>query len=160
MTALVGMPPAVHAVENPHEVFIGSYALQVDHDFGSEEASGLQLGYAYDVTEHFGVRGSYYSLEHDTISGLDSTGFDLSLLGGLLGAGFNIFGGGGLFSEEWEANGVSEDFSGLQITLGIGYSWEHVQLSLVGKGRQPSDYEEFYNNVTASSGSLSVGYRF
>ena len=142
----------------------------LDHEGGQEEscdasddeASGFQLGYSRDFNRNFGFRGSVYSLEHDDVAGVDVTGLDLSLVGGLLGPGFNLFGGLGLFNEEWEGpTGASEDFSGLQLVGGIGYNWQQVGLDLVLGIRDPSDYEDFVNvDATAVSASLNIGFRF
>lgn len=159
----------VHA-QNPNEVFIGTYGVTIAYDRYSvdDEAYGLQLGYSRDINQNFGFRGSFYSLEHDDVAGLDVTGLDLALVGGMLGDGFNLFGGAGLFSETWEnASGAEEDFSGLQLVGGIGYSWEQVGLDLVVGIRDSSDYESYVNsvhgtnvNTTATSSSLNIGYRF
>lgn len=156
--------------QNPNEVFIGTYGLTVSYDstFVDDEFSGFQFGYSRDFNRNFGFRGSYYSLDDDDVAGLDVTGLDLSLVGGLLGPGFNLFGGLGLFSEEWEGtSGSSEDFSGLQLVGGIGYNWEQVGLDLVLGIRDPSDYEESVNSAwgtnveaTAVSASLNIGFRF
>jgi len=162
--------PAPAPAQNRNEVFIGSYALAVDYDrtFARDEFAGFHVGYSRDVTDHFGFRGSYYVLEHDDVAGLDATGLDLSLVGGLLGAGFNVFAGGGLYSEAWElAGGASERFAGLQLLVGVGYNWQHVGLDVTFAGRGTSDYEDFVNSgsrsgIEASAGTanLNVGYRF
>lgn len=155
--------------QHPNEVFIGSYGLTVSYDgyYGDDEAAGFQVGYSREFNRNFGFRGSVYSLEHEDYSEVDVTGLDLSVVGGLLGSGFNLFGGLGLFSEEWEApTGYSRDFSGLQLVGGVGYNWERVGLDLVLGIRDPSDYEDFLSSVgtdveaTAVTGSLNIGYRF
>ncbi len=151
---------------------IGSYALVVGYDDGSfkdDELSGFGLSGTYAFTDHFAIRGIYYSLEHDDVSGLDNKGIDLvGYFGtGLATHGFKAYIGGGVFSETWEFSVVEEDFSGLQINGGLGYNWDVVALDFVLAIRDPGDYENFINrtlftNVDAAaiSGSLMLSARF
>jgi len=151
---------------------IGSYALVVgyDNDFlENDELSGFGLSGTYAFTDQFAIRGIYYSLDHDDVSGLDNNGIDL--LGyfgtGLATHGFKAYIGGGIFNETWKLSSVEEDFSGLQINGGLGYNWDVVALDFVLAIRDPGDYEEFANRVTfrsidavAISGSLMLSARF
>lgn len=168
VVALFVFGPA-HA-QNRNEVFFGTYALSVDYDnnFARDDFAGFHIGYSRDFTDHFGFRGSAYFMEHDDVSGLDVSGVDLAMVGGLLGDGFNVFGGGGLFTEEWDlSRGGSEDFSGIQLVLGIGYNWDRVGLDFTIAGRSTSDYEDFIQSrtganvdATAGTANLNVGFRF
>jgi len=166
--ALVILSPA--QAQNRNEVYFGTYALTVGYDntFSDDDFAGFHIGYSRDFTDHVGFRGSAYFMEHDDVSGLDVTGVDLTVVGGLLGDGFNAFGGGGFFTEEWDlSRGGSEDFSGIQLVLGIGYNWDRVGLDFTIAGRSTSDYEDFIKSrtganvdATAATANLNIGYRF
>ena len=108
-------------------------------------------------------------MEHDTVSAIDSTGYDLlAYYGtGLASQGFKAYIGGGLFKDTWEAIGFNKSFSGLQLGGGLGYNWDSISLELVLNIRDSSDYEDFVNNIppptsftaTAVSGSMLLSYR-
>ena len=162
-----------HADERQNEIFVGTYAIAVTYDdsrFGDDELSGSHVGYARNFTDNFGMRASYFSTEHDDFSSIDASGYDLAIVGGQLSRGFNVWGGFGYYSEEWEADfGGSEGFSGAQFQFGIGYSWEPVSIRLVVYSRDASDYQDFVNetnstyyevNAFAASSSLNLGFRF
>ncbi len=135
-----------------------------------DEFSGLAFTLGYAISDNFLLRGTYFSLEHDDISQLESSGIDLlAYFGtGLATQGFKAYIGGGYFKDELEITGFSESFNGLQLSGGLGYNWESVSLDLIIGVRDASDYEEFYNNippvtndtVTVVSGSLLLSYRF
>jgi hypothetical protein len=113
-------------------------------------------------------KGAYYSTEHDDFSDLEADGFDLALyLGtGLASKGFKAYVGGGIFNETWELFGAEEDFSGIQVTGGIGYNWDNIALDFIVGIRDPSDYEDFIEDnlfidvdPAAVTGSLTLSIR-
>lgn len=160
-------------VEKPFSLGLGTYSSVIDFDAlgaAKDEFSGAAFTFGYTVSDSFLLRATYFSLEHDDLSAIESTGFDfLAYLGtGLAKQGFKAYIGGGFFKDEWEVFGFSETFNGLQLSGGIGYNWESVSLDFILGIRDPSDYEDFVNNIppvtnytaTAISTSLLLSFRF
>jgi len=157
----------------PFTIGIGTYATTIAYDnslLKDDELSGFSLSFGYAVFDQFALRGSYFSLEHDDLSDLESKGIDLlGYLGtGLATHGFKAFIGGGFFSDKWQLGSVSETFNGLQLSGGIGYNWDSVSLDFILGIRDASDYEDLVNqafpfnpvSAVAVSGSLLLSYRF
>lgn len=159
-------------IEKPFTIGIATYRSVIAYDnafAGDDELTGIAFSLGYAGLDQFAVRGTYFSLEHDDFSDIESTGYDLLVhLGtGLATQGFKAYIGGGIFSDKWEIGSFSKTFSGLQLNGGIGYNWESVALELILGIRDASDYEEFINansslNISAAAvtGSLLVSYRF
>lgn len=153
-------------------VGVGTYALVIGYDdpfIENDDLSGIGISASYAFSDNFGIRGEYYSLDHDDFSAIDDTGIDLVAYGGtgLATRGFKAYIGGGIFSETWELSGFEEDFSGLQINGGIGYNWDAVALDFVLGIRDPGDYEDFIQrnllisvDAAVVSGSLLLSARF
>jgi len=158
--------------EKNWNVGIGSYAstIGVDGSYRDEdiEFSGLNFTGSYNFSDNFAIRASYFSLENDDFSALESKGLDLvAYYGtGLATNGFKAYVGGGLYSDTWSAQGEEEDFSGFQINGGIGYNWSPVALDLVLGIRSAGDYADLIEDgggsgeVVAVSASLLVSARF
>ena len=158
--------------EKPFSLGVGTYrsVIAVDDPFyQDDELSGIAFTFGYAVSNNVAFRGTYFSLEHDDFSDIESTGFDfLAYFGtGLATQGFKAYIGGGLFKDKWEVGTFSQSFDGLQLNGGLGYNWESVSLDLVIGIRDPGDYEDFVNGVfatnftaTAISSSLLLSYRF
>ena len=163
---------AAEAVK-PFTIGIGTYASTIACDSSllkDDGLSGLSLSLGYAVSDQFAFRGSYFSLEHDDLSDLESKGLDLlGYLGtGLATHGFKACIGGGFFSDKWQLGPASEAFDGLQLSGGIGYNWDSVSLDFILGIRDASDYEDLVNrafpfnpvSAVAVSGSLLLSYRF
>ncbi len=160
------------AAMKPFSIGLGTYRSVITYDSavaGDDKLSGGSLSFSYAISNQLAVRGSYFSLEHDDLSALESTGYDLLVHFGmnLASPGFKAYIGGGLFSDKWEIASFSETFSGLQLSGGLGFNWDSVALDFIIGVRDASDYEDFVNsslsyNVTATAvtGSLLLSYRF
>ena len=158
--------------EKPFSLGLGLYRSVIsvdDSQYANDELSGIGLSVAYAISDQFGLRGTYFSLEHDDFSAIDSTGFDIvAYLGtGLDSNGFKGYVGGGFFKDKWQAGGFSESFSGLQLNGGLGYNWQSVSLDFILGIRDAGDYEDFVNevfgdNVTAAAvtGMILLSARF
>lgn len=158
--------------EKPFSIGIGTYSSIIAYDnslYEDDELSGFSLSFAYAVSDMLAFRGTYFSLEHNDFSDIESTGYDLlAHLGtGLATHGFKAYIGGGLFSDKWESGAFSKTFNGLQLSGGIGYNWDSVSLDFILGIRDASDYEAFINenlptdvSAVAASGSLLLSYRF
>lgn len=161
-----------NATLKPFSIGVGTYRSVIAYDNAfaeDDELTGISFSFGYAVSDQIAFRGTYFSLEHDDFSDLESTGYDLlAHFGtGLATQGFKAYIGGGFFSDKWELASFSETFSGLQLNGGIGYNWESVSLDFILGIRDASDYEEFINqnttlNVSAAAitGSLLLSYRF
>lgn len=149
---------------------LGTYALVITNDsafFDDDRLTGFSLSGLYAVSDMFALRAAYYALEHDDFSSIDDTGFDfVGYIGaGLMSEGFKIYGGGGIYTENWDTPTGDESFNGLQLSGGIGYNWKNVALDFVLSLRQKDDYEDVLvgsgvNIDGAASGSLILSARF
>lgn len=150
----------------------GTYALVVAYNndnYVNDELAGLSVSASYAFSDNVGMRGTYYSLDHNDIAALDDSGYDfIAYIGdGLQSRGFKVYVGGGIFNESWEIGDNSESFRGLQISGGLGYNWDSVALDFVLSLREPGDYEDvIFNNIgdsvnaAAASGGLIISARF
>lgn len=157
--------------EDKHwQVGIGSYALtiEVDDSYNDSEDDfvGGNFSVAYAFTDSFSVRGQFYALEHDDFSEIEVSGAEFNAYygTGMLNEGFKAFIGGGFYTETLEFESVDEDFSGVQLSGGVGYNWEHVSLDFALSLRSVGDYADFADvdddDTTAAAGSLNLSYRF
>jgi hypothetical protein len=156
----------------PFNIGLGTYRTVIAYDNAlatDDELSGGALSFGYAVSDQFALRATYFSLEHDDDSALESTGYDLlAYLGTSLATpGFKAYIGGGYFSDEWKLGAFSKTFSGLQLSGGIGYNWNAIALDFILGVRDASDYEDFVNqnsfikvSAAAVTGSLLVSFRF
>lgn len=159
-----------HTAEQPRHwsIGIGSYAFSVANDSsdGSDmDFSGFNITAGYAINNHFQVRGTYFTLDNDENSAVESSGFEMMAYGGVgfAESGFRGYGGVGFFSDEWSFSSESESMSGIQFGGGLGYNWGPVALDFVLTLRQADEYEDFmYETGTyvAMSGNLSVSYLF
>lgn len=146
----------------------GAYAFTLANDNSSSEDldfSGFNIAAGYAVNNHFQIRATYFSLENDDFSAIESDGFDLMTYGGvgLSKKGFRGYGGAGFFSDKWSALGENETMSGFQLGGGLGYNWGPAALDFVLTLRQADEYEDFmYRTGTyvAVSGNLTISYLF
>lgn len=177
LVALLQAGP-VQADDRRNEIYVGTYSTAIAYDSSSvddDTLTGGHVGYARDFNDHLGLRAAYFATEHDDYSSVEAAGYDVTLVAGRLHHGFNVWGGVGLFDEEWESTetSFSETFSGTQLQFGIGYSWEPVSLRWVMNFRDASDYKDFVNEqssgsnyydevetAAAVSASLNLGIRF
>lgn len=142
------------------------YNSIVSYDVGADdEFSGGAIAVTYAASNNLAFRGAIFSLEHDDLSELESSGYDLVVYGGtgLIAQGFKVYGGVGVFKDTWEFFDVEEDFSGLQLSGGLGYNWDAVALDFVIGIRDVGDLATSVLGVsadTAISGNLSVSFRF
>lgn len=151
------MPLAAFAAQAKNfSLGFGTYALVVAYDnnnYTNDELAGLSVSAGYAITDKFGLRATYYTLDHNDIAALDDTGYDLVgyIGGGLQSRGFKAYVGGGVFHESWDYGGVSDSYGGLQISGGLGYNWDSLALDLVGAVREPGDYEKALLRNTGQS---------
>ena len=156
------------AAEKNWSVGIGSYAftLASDNSYNSDlDFSGFNLAAGYAFNNHFQIRGTYFSLENDDFSAIESSGFDVMAYGGvgLSKPGFRGYGGAGFYSDKWSFPSGSKSFSGIQLGGGLGYNWGPVALDFVLTLRQADKYADYiYESGTyvAMSGNLTVSYLF
>ena len=155
-------------IEKPLAVGLGTYAsvIAFDEPFTDDlEFTGLAITVSYAISNQWLLRGTYFSLEEDQITNLDSTGYDLlAYLGtGLAAQGFKAYVGGGLFKEKLDDGFDTEEFSGVQLSGGIGYNWDAVSLDLVLGIRDSGDYEDSSissADIAVFSSSLLLSARF
>ncbi|HED35476.1 MAG TPA: hypothetical protein ENJ08_14870 [Gammaproteobacteria bacterium] len=149
---------------------LAGYALTIAYDdvfTADDDYSGTGISALYAISNNVAFRGTWYSIEHDDLPGLDNTGYDIVAYWGkgFTRHGFKAYIGGGFFRETQEFFGFKDNFSGLQINGGIGYNWDVISLDLTLGIRDPSDYEEFLSDfatvdAVAVSSSLILSARF
>ena len=140
-----------------------------------ERYKGLRLGMENILSEHIAARfglegGSLSSIQlidsdNDVIDELPTTferdylGLDATLvLSTNLQKGWQFNTGLGLFSHTYVTDSESEHFSGSHLELGVGYSWQSVQLAVHGRAMLGSDYPDEIDGQ--SSVSLQLGFNF
>ncbi|WP_372761554.1 outer membrane beta-barrel protein [Pseudoalteromonas sp.] len=156
------------AREKHWSVGAGAYAFTLTNDNSSSEDldfSGFNIAAGYAVNNHFQIRGTYFSLENDEYSEIESDGFDIMAYGGVgfSKKGFRGYGGAGFFSDKWSALNESESMSGFQLGGGLGYNWGPAALDFVVTLRQADEYEDFMfssGTYVAVSGNLTMSYLF
>ncbi len=147
-------------------VGFGSYALVIDQDnFGKDEFLGHSLSMTYAFSDSMSMNIQSYTLEHDDYSYIEISGFDMSVYygTGLISKGFKAYIGVGLYNETREFENIDEDFSGVQLSGGFGYSWNKISLGLLIGVRSTEDYKDLTNDVgeiIAISSSMVLEYRF
>jgi hypothetical protein len=144
----------------------GTYVVTIAFDNSEDDSfGGGALSATYAFNDNFAIRGNLFSLEHEDFSDVELTGFEmLAYYGtGLATKGFKAYVGGGLYNESIEANYFDEDFTGVQISGGIGYNWESLSLDFSLGLRSTGDYEDIFDDgeeVSVASGALVLAYRF
>ena len=156
----------------PWNIGVGIYTttVNIDGSFGDEDIDfdGLNISSSYAFSDNWAIRAGYYFLENSEFSELESSGLDLAAYfgTGLATEGFKAYVGAGLFTDTWSDGSVDEDFSGFQLTGGVGYNWDIVSLELIIGVRSASDYADFIEgvggegDVIAVSSSLLLSARF
>ena len=144
-------------INKPLTIGIATYKSVISFDnpyyyTEDDELSGFALSLGYAMSDQFALRGTYFFLEHDDFSDIESSGFDLlGYIGvGLASPGLKAYVGGGLFRDEWELGSFDKTFDGLQLNGGVGYNWDAVALEFVLGLRDASDYEDFVNEIFAT----------
>ncbi len=173
------------AEEGKLSVGLGSYALNLKLSNATStqkiNATGPTLVVNYDLINLVSINSHVYSVEY-TMAALyefrfvptkyATFGFDTSVRFGKNNLGFTYFASLGYFNETMKISAASVTsrvavnyFSGALIGAGIGYQWDHVNITLDAAVRSTGDYENVAPTAppikaTATSGSLNVSYVF
>lgn len=168
---LASVPLVGHTEDGlTHQVGLASYGSTVSYDsyIGEDSFSGAGVFYTGAMSNSLAFRVGLFSTDYDGdysfLNDVSASGHEISVLlgGNLQGVGAKAYLGLGVFSEEWEANnGATIDFSGSQLTLGVGYNAERVAFDLWVSVRDSSDYEDSAGSTaTATASGLMVSARF
>lgn len=170
--------------ETPHKTrgtfYIGtmSHTLKTSTIIGDSEFtySGLNLGGQLNANQHFAI---YTDLNLGTFSEKQETdrfgntttfsGDDLAdesytsaqigvILSTNLYQGWQFFTGLGVFSESYSTDEDSSTASGSDFQLGLGYSWQTLQVALRVNILNSSDYSDAVDSST--TGHLQLGFNF
>jgi hypothetical protein len=138
--------------------------------------TGLNLAGQFNMNQHFAIYadlniGSFSEKEEtdrfgntNIYSGSDLTDEDYSsaqvaaILSTNLYQGWQLFTGLGVYSESYTTANDSFDTSGTDFQLGLGYSWQTVQLLLRINILNSSDYSDAVDSST--TGHLQFGFNF
>ena len=155
-----------------------SHTLKSSSIIGDSEYtySGLNIGGQVNINQHFGI---YSDLNLGTFSEKKETdrfgntttfsGDDLAdenytsaqiglILSTNLYQGWQFFTGLGVFSESYSTDDESANASGSDFQLGLGYSWQTLQVVLRANILNSSDYSEAVES--SSTGHLQLGFNF
>ncbi len=147
-------------------VGVSSYVISIDDaDYGDDTFEGYSFSAGYAFSDSLAVRGQFYSTEHELTSDLELSGIDVNVFygTGLATEGFKAYVGVGFYSETLKETyyEIDEDFSGVQLSGGIGYNWDSLSLELAIALRSTGDYEDLSeSDMAAAAGSLILSYRF
>ncbi|MGJ8692623.1 MAG: hypothetical protein ACSHW0_09085 [Thalassotalea sp.] len=110
------------------------------------------------------MKAQYYEVKKDRRSIFEISGVEASIYygTGLATQSFKAYLGAGIYSEKFKFYHLDDDISGAQITGGLGYNWPKISLELSLNYRSTGDYEDLgnYNDISATSSSLILSYRF
>lgn len=155
-----------------------SHTLKTKTLFNESEFTytGLNLAGQINVNQHFALyadlnMGSFSEKKETdslgnttTYSGSDLADEDYSsaqmaaILSTNLYEGWQFFTGLGVYSESYETDTESFDTTGTDFQLGLGYSWQTLQLLLRINILNSSDYSEAVDSST--TGHLQLGFNF
>jgi len=161
------------AVEKRHSVRIGHMSKDITNsDDNGVSFSGVNIAYQYNLDENFAFYTEYNTGDFDAVvrdgdyyegydSGYDDWSFNSIEASAIISSnnyqGWQFYAGLGLFQENYEFNGFSDDVSGAVFTLGLGYSWQVVQLHLRVSGHSSDDYGD---DMSSSNTALQVAYNY
>jgi hypothetical protein len=159
-----------------HVFYIGSMAkswMIEDEYFGTfgQTYTGLNLSYQRNFSKHLAVytalnTGSLSSItefdvEYEVPSGYPDVKFRSYELDALLSTnhyeGWQFYTGLGIFKERYSVSGSDASFSGSNVILGLGYSWESLQIQLRVAINNSSDYDDDEVNSLAN---FQLGFNF
>ena len=144
---------------------VTSYVTIIDGPNSRDELSGGGLIATYAFSDRWAARINAGSLEHDSISQIESDTSELAILWGrnFNQTGFKWYVGGGFFQDKWSVknSNVSESFNGGMLTGGLGYNWNRVAFDFWISLRDSSKYEmQGFNLDSATTGGLALSLRF
>ncbi len=159
--------------EKRHSIRIGSMSKDItDSDDYGISLSGINIAYQYNVDEHIAFYaeynnadfdsviedGDYYEYEYTPYDDLSYSGIEASaMLSTNNYLGWQFYAGLGVFKETFSNHGFTDDASGAVVTLGMGYSWQTVQLQLRVSGHGSSDYGD---DISSSNTALQLGFNY
>lgn len=172
-----------HNEEKRHSIRVGSMSKNItDSNDDGFSLSGINIAYQYNFDENIAFYAEYNKADFDTViidgEHYESNYFsynyndefyniydDVSLksieASAMLSTnnyqGWQFYAGLGIFNEQFENQSSSYDISGTVVTLGMGYSWQAIQLQLRVSGHSSSDYGD---DVSSSNTALQLGYNY
>ncbi len=161
------------AIEKRHSIRIGHMRKNItDSDDDGISYTGFDIAYQYNLDENiafytefhkgdfdgFIADGEVYDYYDSGYDGLSFTGIEASaLLSTNNYQGWQFYAGLGVFQESYELPGSSNDASGVVFTLGMGYSWQTVQLHFKVAGHGSDDYGD---DVSSSNTTLQLAFNY
>jgi hypothetical protein len=154
--------------------YIGSMAKSWMIDDGGTFGAtytGLNLAYQRNFSKHLAVytalnTGSLssiteYDVEYEVPSGYPDVKFRSYELNGLLSTnhyeGWQFYTGLGIFKERYSVYSDNSSYAGTNFILGLGYSWESLQMQLRVAINNSSDYDDDEVNSLAN---FQLGFNF
>jgi hypothetical protein len=164
--------------ESRHSIRIGSMSKDItDSDDNGLGFTGINIAYQYNLDKHLAIYTEYNNgdLNSDIIDGddyhidsyhKDNYRFRGTEVSAMLSTnnfqGWQFYAGLGAFHEKYTYFEETETVSGVVLTLGMGYSWQNLQVNLRFSGHESDDYENTGNyradDVSATNVAFQLGF--
>ncbi len=161
------------AIEKRHSIRIGHMRKDItDSNDDGISFSGVNIAYQYNFDENIAFYTEYNTGDFDAVirdgehyesyaSGYDGRSFNSIETSAILSSnnyqGWQFYAGLGVFHENYDLNGSSDDISGAVFTLGLGYSWKVVQLHMRVSGHSSDDYPD---DMSSSNTALQLAFNY
>ncbi len=175
--AMVAQSPEDKPIRGTFYIGTMSHTLKTTSTFMETEYiyTGLNLGGQINFNQHFAIYADLnigsYSERTDTDSFGNTVTYSegeltdesytsaqiAAILSTNLYQGWQFFTGLGAYSEAYSTEQATFEASGTDFHLGLGYSWQTLQLLLRINLLNSGDYAD---NVTSSTGHLQLGFNF
>ena len=167
--------------ESRHSIRIGRMTKDItDSNDNGVGFTGFNIAYQYSFNKHFAIYTEYNNgdLSNEVIDGddyyidsyyKDNYSFYGTEVSAMLSSnnfqGWQFYAGLGAFKEKFSYFDESTTVSGAVVTLGMGYSWQNLQLNLRLSGHGSDDYDktpyDFSNDdISATNIALQLGFNF
>lgn len=178
-TPSINQQPSMHipigSLEDKEKIksvfYIGTMGKSYSDEFTDDGASysGLNLAYQFNAHKHFAIYTglNFGKLSTVTINGVEQDVEDSdnkyrslevdALLTTNNNKGWQFYSGLGIFNERYSYTYSDVSFSGLNVVLGMGYSWKTLQTQLRIAINDSSDY---YDDQVHSTANLQLGFNF
>ncbi len=167
--------------ENRHSIRIGRMTKDItDSNDNGVGFTGFNIAYQYNLDKHFAIYTEYnngdlnstvrdgddYYIDSHQKDNYNFYGTEVSaMLSSNNFQGWQFYAGLGAFQETFTYFDDSTTVSGAVVTLGMGYSWQNLQLNLRLSGHGSDDYEktpDYYSDddISATNVVLQLGFNF
>ncbi len=168
--------PLINPQQRNNTFLIGRVAKTIDND---EEYGflyrGINIAYQYQFNKNISlyadhnratltgvlIEGMLYEIQYINTDKYKHQSTQVLIMASTNNhQGWQFHTGLGVFTESTDLPNTSLSTSGVAFALGMGYSWERVQLQLRIIGQSSDDYEVLGDDVSGSTTNLQLGFNF